>query len=101
MGNAWDDMKRVKEDEYFMKKDKELLHKKEEEKKAKEEEKVKELTHMRCPKCGAPLKEIPFQNILIDQCSGCSGVWLDPGEMETLAEQDQGGLISRFFKRKN
>jgi hypothetical protein len=31
MGNAWDDMKRVKEDEYFMKQDQELLHQKEEE----------------------------------------------------------------------
>ena len=100
MDKSWDDMKRVKEEEYFMKKEKEALQKKKEEQKALEEEKTKELTHMRCPKCGAPLKEISFQKILIDQCTACSGVWLDPGELEAIAEEDQDGFFSRFFKGK-
>ncbi len=99
MDKGWDDMKRVKEEEFFMKKEKELLKKKEAEREKKEKEKVKEISHMRCPKCGESLKEVSFQNILIDQCTGCSGVWLDPGELETLAQHDQGGLIGRFFKR--
>ena len=98
MDKAWDDMKRVKEEEFFMKKEKELLKKKEEERRAQEEKRLRETAQMRCPKCGAPLKEISFQKILIDQCTGCSGVWLDPGELEALAEQEQGGWINRFFK---
>ena len=100
MDKSWDDMKRVKEEEYFMKKEKETLQKKKEEQKALEENKTRELAHMRCPKCGAPLKEISFQKILIDQCTACSGVWLDPGELETIAEEDQDGFFSRFFKSK-
>lgn len=100
MDKAWEDMKRAKEEEYFMKKEKELLKKREEEKRIREEQRKKELTHMKCPKCGESLKEVAFQNILIDQCTGCSGVWLDPGELEALARQEEGSWVSRFFKNK-
>jgi Zn-finger nucleic acid-binding protein len=58
---------------------------------------------MRCPKCGRKLEESVYQNVRIDRCTGCRGVWLDPGELETLAPEAHaswlGDLLSRMTGR--
>jgi uncharacterized protein with PIN domain len=61
-----------------------------------EKKKLKQLHYMRCPKCGMELIEISFKQIRIDRCSSCSGVWLDAGELESVAEEESGGFISRL-----
>jgi ssDNA-binding Zn-finger/Zn-ribbon topoisomerase 1 len=53
----------------------------------------RELHHMRCPKCGMELIEVEFRAIRIDRCSSCSGVWLDAGELESVAGAEQGGFL--------
>jgi hypothetical protein len=45
-----------------------------------------------CPKCGAPLVQVTYRSIAIDQCSRCQGVWLDCGELERLLAERQGFL---------
>jgi hypothetical protein len=45
---------------------------------------LKELHWMRCPKCGQQLEAFQHHNIALDKCSGCEGVWLDKGELESL-----------------
>ena len=90
-----------KEEEHFAKLEFERKKKAEEEKIAKmkdaEKKKHKELHHMRCPKCGMQLVEIDYKGIKIDRCTGCTGVWLDAGELEQVAELEHAGL-SKFFK---
>jgi Zn-finger nucleic acid-binding protein len=39
---------------------------------------------MDCPKCGAPMREREKEDIIIDICSSCRGVFLDAGELEKL-----------------
>ena len=99
MTNKWDERKKAKEDEYFVRREKELLEKL----KAKEAEDLKtsiqQMCHMRCPKCGEPLKERTFQKILIDQCTGCNGIWLDAGEMEAVAGREDESWLGRFWKK--
>ena len=79
-----------REDEYFIKMDLEKSDKlrKELDQKRAEEEKIKrkEDHWMKCPKCGSDLKEINLQNVMIDKCDECKGIWLDAGELELLTK---------------
>lgn len=90
----------LKEDEYIarmeykrQKKLAEAEHKKMQEK---ERADLKELHHMRCPKCGMELIEIEYHDILIDKCSECEGVWLDDGEIDAIAKLEKTGLDKLF-----
>lgn len=62
---------------------------------------LKELHFMRCPKCGMELIEIDYKEIKVDKCSECDGIWLDAGELETVAKLEKSGLDKLFsvFKR--
>ncbi|MGD9038289.1 MAG: zf-TFIIB domain-containing protein [Desulfobacteraceae bacterium] len=93
-----------KEDEYFLRLDAEKIEKmrtgldkrREEENK----QKRKEAHWMKCPKCGADLEEINYQNVMIDTCKECKGIWLDHGELELLSKgkaQFTKGFLSRVF----
>ena len=89
-----------REEEYFARMEYEKRKKNEgaTQKKLTEEEKkrLKELHHMRCPKCGMVLIEIDYKNIKIDRCSECEGIWLDPGELETVSTFKKSGLDKLF-----
>lgn len=39
---------------------------------------------MRCPTCKYPLIVVEIEEIEIDHCLACGGVWLDGGELELL-----------------
>lgn len=61
----------------------------------------KEFHWMCCPKCGMELVEVEFRGVKVDQCSHCSGLWLDAGELDSLAPAEKGGFLSglgSFFK---
>jgi uncharacterized protein len=99
MANKWDERKKAQEDEYFVKKERELLAKL----KAKQDTETKaaaeNVAHMRCPKCGEPLKARSFQKIEIDQCTGCNGIWLDAGEIEQVAGKENDSWLGRFWQK--
>jgi Transcription factor zinc-finger len=92
------------EDIYFAQKDRELIARLREKDQQELEQAILELCSMRCPKCGRKLEETVYQNVRIDRCTGCSGVWLDPGELEILAPEEHkgwlGGLLSRTTGRE-
>ena len=94
-----------REAEYFARVEFENKKKIEEEKHRRlaeeEKKKRKELHFMMCPKCGMELIEIDYKHIKVDKCSHCDGVWLDAGEMETVATMDKTGLDKLFsvFKK--
>jgi uncharacterized protein len=53
--------------------------------------KQEQATHwLKCPKCGGELEEKKFEDVVIDRCKSCSGVWLDAGELELLLHEHQG-----------
>ncbi|MER7725895.1 zf-TFIIB domain-containing protein [Streptomyces sp. NPDC096323] len=39
---------------------------------------------MQCPKCHAQMQTFNRNGIQIEQCSGCRGIFLDYGELESL-----------------
>jgi len=91
--------------EYIARREFEKLQKMKAEKQLKfaEEEKtrLREQHHMRCPKCGMELVEIGYQNIMIDKCTGCEGIWLDTGELEIISKFEKSSLDKLFsvFKK--
>jgi uncharacterized protein len=101
MANKWDERKKAQEDEYFVKKEREQLAKLKAKQEAEAREAGKKAAHMRCPKCGEPLKARSFQKIEIDQCTGCSGIWLDAGELEQVAEKDEGSWLGKFWQKNS
>ncbi len=86
-----------KEDEYFAKQEAIKLRKlalKHKEQMSKEEtKKLKELHWMHCPKCGHEMQEITINNVQVDKCFICGGLFLDAGELEKISGRQEG-----FFK---
>lgn len=99
MANKWDERKKAQEDEYFVKKERELIAKMKEKQEAEAQAAAKGAFDMKCPKCGEALKERTFQKIVIDQCSGCHGIWLDAGELEQVAEKEGASWLGKFWQK--
>jgi Zn-finger nucleic acid-binding protein len=53
---------------------------------------------MNCPVCKEPLVVLELEQVEVDFCTSCAGVWLDTGELELLLEtdEDRNRLISLF-----
>ncbi|MCL4476090.1 MAG: zf-TFIIB domain-containing protein [Nitrospirae bacterium] len=89
-----------REAEYIARMEFEKKKKTEEEKhrllKAEEKKRLRDLHHMRCPKCGMELIEIDYKEIKVDKCSECEGIWLDAGELEAVSKLEKGGLDKLF-----
>jgi uncharacterized protein len=49
---------------------------------------------MRCPRCHSPMVTFRRSGINIDQCTGCSGIFLDRGELEQLMAAEDGHYAS-------
>ena len=97
MAGKWDERKKALENEYFVKKEKELIDKLKAKQEKEKQAEVTKAHSMRCPKCGAALKERSFAKILVDQCTGCNGIWLDAGELEQVAAREEGGWLGKLW----
>lgn len=55
---------------------------------------------MRCPVCKAEMIVLELDQVEIDYCTSCSGIWLDEGELELLLEGAGEGdeLLASFTK---
>ena len=53
---------------------------------------------MRCPACSNPLIVLELNEIEIDYCTSCEGIWLDSGELELLLEgsAEKDKLLASF-----
>lgn len=64
------------------------------------ERKRKDLSTRCCLSCpDQPLEQVLIDDVEIDRCPKCGGIWLDPGELEILTnrnKQTKSGL-SKFF----
>ena len=99
------------EDEWFVRNEAEMIKsfKRERERRQKELDemlkqaearKKKELHWMKCPKCGSDLQAVTIEDIKIDKCPLCEGVFLDRGELEELMLKKQGesrGFLKRVL----
>jgi len=97
MSDAFDQRRKGLEEEYFHRKNKEAIERLREKMKVAEEAKAAGTSSMRCPRCDGDLKESKVEQVAIDTCEKCGGIWLDSGELEELTKRDKGGWFSRFW----
>jgi Zn-finger nucleic acid-binding protein len=48
---------------------------------------------MRCPKCRADMDQIEIDDVVVDRCSACHGLWFDPGEAEKLRNRQAAAAL--------
>ena len=98
MSDAFDDRRRGLEEEYFHRKNKEAIEKLREKMKVSEEAKAAGTSSMKCPRCDGSLNESKVEEVSIDVCDKCGGIWLDSGELEQLTKREGGGgFLSRIW----
>ncbi|HEX2120140.1 MAG TPA: zf-TFIIB domain-containing protein [Thermoanaerobaculia bacterium] len=89
------------EDEYFARQELERRKNWAQEQAAKmageEKERIRQQHWMKCPKCGMDLTEIELHGVKVDQCANCGGIFLDKGEIDQLAKQEDKGIADRVF----
>lgn len=89
-----DDRGKALENEYFRRREQEIIEKM----KSKLQAENTKSSDLDCPKCDGKLVETDYENIKIDVCGKCSGVWLDAGELAQIAAKDKdGGWFGRVF----
>jgi hypothetical protein len=96
-----DERRRGLEEEYFRRKDQEAIERLREKMKVAEEAKAAGMSSMQCPRCDGSLKENKFEEVVIDTCDKCGGVWLDSGELEQLTRKESGGWLSRLWSSES
>jgi Zn-finger nucleic acid-binding protein len=58
-------------------------------------------TKLICLKCKAPMRTYKRNGIVIDQCTGCHGIFLDRGELERLIGIESTYLGEESHPEKN
>lgn len=87
-----DDRGRALENDYFRRKEQELLDK------MRAKIGTAEASEMNCPRCDGKLVETDYENIRVDVCNKCTGVWFDAGELAQIAQKDTSeGWFGRMF----
>ncbi|MGI9065181.1 MAG: zf-TFIIB domain-containing protein [Pyrinomonadaceae bacterium] len=99
MSDAFDKRRKGLEEEYFHRKNKEAIEKLREKMKVSEEAKAAGTSSMKCPRCDGTLHETKLEEVSIDTCEKCGGVWLDSGELEQLTKRESGGFFSRLWSK--
>jgi Zn-finger nucleic acid-binding protein len=46
------------------------------------------MTAIQCPKCGSAMTSQERSGVVVEQCTGCRGVFLDRGELEALIDTE-------------
>lgn len=89
-----EDRGRALENDYFRRREQELIEKM----KSKMSAENAQAGELSCPKCDGKLVETNYENIKIDVCNSCTGVWLDAGELVQIVDKDtKDGWLGRVF----
>jgi hypothetical protein len=99
MSDAFDDRRKGLEEEYFHRQNKEAIEKLRAKMAVSKEAKAAGTSSMKCPRCDGKLEESKFEEVSIDICDKCGGVWLDSGELEQLTKPESGGWFSRLLNK--
>ncbi|HVF50874.1 MAG TPA: zf-TFIIB domain-containing protein [Pyrinomonadaceae bacterium] len=101
MSDAFDNRRKGLEEEYFRRQDREALEKLRAKRAAEggpERAVAADAAARTCPLGHGALTEIAFEDVFIDRCEQCLGVWLDAGELQHLTQREEGGSwFGRLF----
>ena len=88
MSDIFEERRRGLEEEYFRRKDKESLQRLREAIQEEARAKRTEPVTMNCPRCTGKLHAETYDEVNIDRCDTCGGVWLDAGELEQIIGEE-------------
>ena len=91
MSDIFDERRRGLEEEYFRRKDKESLQRLREAIRDEAQQRSSEPVTMKCPRCTGKLHAETYDEVGIDRCDTCGGVWLDAGELEQIISEESSG----------
>jgi len=97
MADILDDRRKGLEEEYFHRQNKEAIERLREKMKVADAAKAAGTSTMNCPRCDGNLKESKFEEVTIDTCEKCGGVWLDSGELEQLTRRETPNWFGRML----
>ncbi|HEX7175505.1 MAG TPA: zf-TFIIB domain-containing protein [Pyrinomonadaceae bacterium] len=99
MADAFDDRRKALEEDYFHRKDRETLARLRESMGEAAKARGEAAATLACPRCDGRLHEVVFDDISIDRCDRCEGVWLDAGELKHIIGKGQssGGWLSALW----
>lgn len=52
-------------------------------------------TKLICPKCGGEMRTYETNEVIVDQCTECRGLFLDRGELERLIKAEEQHYADR------
>ena len=96
MSDSFDARRRGLEEEYIRRKDREALDKIRQ-RLAAEAEAEGHPTRM-CPLGHGALAEVRHEEVVVDRCATCGGVWLDADELEQLTAREESGWFGWLRK---
>ncbi len=98
MSDVFDERRKGLEEEYFRRKNKETLDRLREAMREEAKARGEEVTTMQCPRCEGRLHEMVFDDVRVDRCDRCNGIWLDAGELEQIISMENApGRWLRIF----
>ena len=53
---------------------------------------------MKCPRCNSEMEKITFEQIEVDRCTNCKGLWFDKGEFEQAKDTEDADLSWMDFQ---
>jgi uncharacterized protein with PIN domain len=92
-----DERRKGMEEEYFHRKNQEAIEKLRAKIKVADEAKAAGASSMQCPRCDGSLKEMRIDEVAVDTCDKCGGVWLDSGELEQLTKKVTSSWFSKLW----
>jgi len=98
LGTKLWEKEKAEEDRYFAQRDRELIEKLKQTQTTAEETALRQQALMRCPKCGEKLTSRQHHGVTVEECPACKGMWLDRGELETLAQREKTGWLARVIR---
>ncbi|HEV2765716.1 MAG TPA: zf-TFIIB domain-containing protein [Pyrinomonadaceae bacterium] len=96
MSDIFDERRRGLEEEYFRRQNREALERLRA-KRAAEGGPEREAQPRQCPLGHGTLSEMAYQDVIVDRCEVCRGIWLDAGELEHLTGREGGGFLGWLF----
>jgi hypothetical protein len=98
-GDKLREKERAEEDLYFAKRDRELLEKLRGQDESTREAAVREIARGRCPKCGSLLSQRVVDDIAVEECASCRGIWLNANELASVSRRESESWLGRLFRQ--
>lgn len=98
MSDVFNERRRALEEEYFNRKNKESLERLREALREEARARGDHAATMACPRCDGKLHQMVFDDVSIDRCDKCDGIWLDAGELQQIiSEENAAGRWLKVF----